>query len=127
MVKTRHSKGMEGFILLALFILVGPLALLFGADSRVDDARGWWPGTPRMAASSSSRERQAPHGVTRAIVSTKQAGYTSAARRRFWLVSLLRPEAPCVPFHPGRAEVGGEAHLSCAHDHPLLTPHSRSH
>ncbi len=31
-------------LLVLLFLLgIGPLALLLGADSRVDDPRGWWP------------------------------------------------------------------------------------
>jgi hypothetical protein len=30
-------------LLLAFFLLVGPLAVLFGADSRVDERRGAWP------------------------------------------------------------------------------------
>lgn len=37
---------MEGLILLAFFLLLGPLAILFGADSRSRDERdqrGWWP------------------------------------------------------------------------------------
>lgn len=46
MIKTVHCEGMTGLILLAFFILLGPLALLFGVDSRVDDERGWWAGAP---------------------------------------------------------------------------------
>ncbi len=41
--------GME-LVVLILIVLVGPLAVLFGADSRpVEDRerRGWWPATPR--------------------------------------------------------------------------------
>lgn len=34
---------MAQIILLAFFLLVGPLAVLFGADSRLDDRRGSWP------------------------------------------------------------------------------------
>ena len=38
-------------IVVILFILlIGPLALLHGVDSRVyreDDRRTWWPGAPR--------------------------------------------------------------------------------
>ncbi len=32
---------------MAFLILIGPLSLLVGADSRVDDPRGWWPAVPR--------------------------------------------------------------------------------
>jgi hypothetical protein len=42
---------MTGFILvLAFVLLIGPLAVLYGADSRIPDdrdRRGWWPGAPR--------------------------------------------------------------------------------
>lgn len=34
-------------VVVAFLVLVGPLALLCGADSRVDDPRGWWPAVPR--------------------------------------------------------------------------------
>jgi len=37
------GKGMAQIVLLAFFLLVGPLAVLFGADSRLDDRRGSWP------------------------------------------------------------------------------------
>lgn len=37
------ERGMAQIILLAFFLLVGPLAVLFGADSRLDDRRGSWP------------------------------------------------------------------------------------
>jgi hypothetical protein len=39
-----------GAILVLMFIvLVGPLALLYGVDSRLyeERPRGWWPGAPR--------------------------------------------------------------------------------
>jgi hypothetical protein len=78
---------MEVFILLASFVLIGPLALLFGADSRVDDERGWWPGTPRMATPSWSRER---HGSRQAVYTDTSATQTDeapASRRRHWVVS----------------------------------------
>lgn len=32
-----HNGVMFGFILIALLLIVGPLAVVFGADSRVDD------------------------------------------------------------------------------------------
>jgi hypothetical protein len=41
---------MTGFIVvLAFVLLVGPLAVLYGADSRPTerDPRGWWPGSRR--------------------------------------------------------------------------------
>jgi hypothetical protein len=43
------DQGMQ-VIALLFIVLIGPLALLYGADSRVyreDDRRGWWPGAPR--------------------------------------------------------------------------------
>jgi hypothetical protein len=43
---------MTGLAFLAFLILLGPLALLFGADSRISDERDlrtWWPGTPRLS------------------------------------------------------------------------------
>jgi hypothetical protein len=56
------SGVMTGFvILLAFILLVGPLAVLFGADSRPveRDDRGWWPGSPREPA------RDRPSGARR--------------------------------------------------------------
>ncbi len=41
---------MTGVILIAAFVLlIGPLAVLYGADSRsgIRDERRWWPGAPR--------------------------------------------------------------------------------
>ncbi len=38
---------MVGIVLLIFFVLLGPLALLFGVDSRINDERDtrtWWPG-----------------------------------------------------------------------------------
>ena len=32
------------YVFVIFFLLIGPLALLLGADSRVDDRRDWWPG-----------------------------------------------------------------------------------
>jgi hypothetical protein len=37
---------MTGVFVLLFFAVIGPLALLFGHDSRSDDAC-WWPGSPR--------------------------------------------------------------------------------
>jgi len=34
-----------GVLLIAFIVLIGPLALLYGVDSRVDDRRNGWPGT----------------------------------------------------------------------------------
>jgi len=46
-----HDTGMDGAILVLLFLFaIGPLAVLYGADSRPPDdhdRRGWWPGAPR--------------------------------------------------------------------------------
>jgi hypothetical protein len=37
-----------GVLLVIAFLLaVGPLALLYGVDSRRSDQRGWWPGERR--------------------------------------------------------------------------------
>jgi hypothetical protein len=39
-----------GALLIMVFVLaVGPLALLYGVDSRRSDERGWWPGTQRKS------------------------------------------------------------------------------
>ena len=32
-------------LVVAFIVLVGPLALLYGADSRIEDRRGGWPRT----------------------------------------------------------------------------------
>jgi hypothetical protein len=51
MVLGVHAEAMNGGILVLVFLLViGPLALLYGVDSRpIEDRerRGWWPGAPR--------------------------------------------------------------------------------
>jgi hypothetical protein len=31
-------------IVIAFLLAIGPLALLYGVDSRRPDERGWWPG-----------------------------------------------------------------------------------
>jgi hypothetical protein len=36
---------MTGLLVVAFVVLIGPLAVFFGADSRVDDRRHGWPGT----------------------------------------------------------------------------------
>jgi hypothetical protein len=41
---------MGAIFVISFIVLVGPLAFVFGADSRVwdeRDRRGWWPGKPR--------------------------------------------------------------------------------
>jgi hypothetical protein len=38
---------MFGYVVLAFVLVLGPLALLWGVDSRLDDARHGWPGAPR--------------------------------------------------------------------------------
>ncbi len=43
---------MTGIVLLTLFVLLGPLALVFGVDSRINDerdTRSWWPGAASSA------------------------------------------------------------------------------
>lgn len=45
-VKLRDAEVMAGFLILLFFLVLGPLAMLFGADSRTWDERGWWPGSP---------------------------------------------------------------------------------
>jgi hypothetical protein len=34
---------MAGFVVLAFLVLVGPLAYVYGVDSRLLDDRGWFP------------------------------------------------------------------------------------
>jgi len=40
---------MGAFFMIVFVLAVGPLALLYGVDSRRWDARGWWPGTQRKS------------------------------------------------------------------------------
>ena len=47
MIRLCHGEIMFDVFLLAFLLLLGPLAYLFGADSRTGDARGGWPGEPR--------------------------------------------------------------------------------
>jgi hypothetical protein len=60
---------MADIIILLFIVLLGPLAIVFGADSRTWDDRGWWPGTPR-------RDWQPP---TRGTGTGPRAGVRSAA------------------------------------------------
>jgi hypothetical protein len=39
--------GVTAVLVLAFLVLIGPLAVLYGVDSRVDDRRDGWPGTRR--------------------------------------------------------------------------------
>jgi hypothetical protein len=32
------------YVFVVFIVLIGPLALWLGTDSRVDDPRDWWPG-----------------------------------------------------------------------------------
>ena len=38
---------MTAFLVIAVVVLIGPLAVLYGADSRVDDPRHGWPHSRR--------------------------------------------------------------------------------
>jgi hypothetical protein len=38
---------MTALLVIGFCVLIGPLAVLFGADSRVDDARNGWPARRR--------------------------------------------------------------------------------
>jgi hypothetical protein len=48
---SRLSRGGAGavtaLVVIAFVVLIGPLAVLYGADSRRDDRRDGWPGTRR--------------------------------------------------------------------------------
>jgi hypothetical protein len=35
------------FILMVFVLVLGPLALVYGVDSRRSDGRSWWPGDRR--------------------------------------------------------------------------------
>jgi hypothetical protein len=41
---------MGGILVIAFILLIGPLSLLYGVDSRPyeERPRGWWPGAPRQ-------------------------------------------------------------------------------
>ena len=43
---------MGGILVLTFLVVIGPLSLLYGVDSRVyeERQRAWWPGTPRSKA-----------------------------------------------------------------------------
>jgi hypothetical protein len=38
----KEVKSMGGFLMLSLLVLIGPLAVFFGVDSRVWTDRGWF-------------------------------------------------------------------------------------
>jgi hypothetical protein len=42
-----HGEFMVELLLIAFLVLMGPLAYVYGADSRSGDSRGGWPGEPR--------------------------------------------------------------------------------
>jgi hypothetical protein len=60
--KEVHHRVVE-YAIVAFILLIGPLSMLFGTDSRdVDDRRGWWPGVfgerwSRLISRSASRLR----------------------------------------------------------------------
>jgi hypothetical protein len=44
------TAAMAAILIIAVLVLTGPLAILFGADSRelhAERSRAWWPGAPR--------------------------------------------------------------------------------
>jgi hypothetical protein len=41
------GESMVELFLIAFLVLMGPLAYVYGADSRTGDSRGGWPGEPR--------------------------------------------------------------------------------
>jgi hypothetical protein len=44
------DENVAAIAILAFVLIIGPLAVLYGADSRPTDTRdrrGWWPGAPR--------------------------------------------------------------------------------
>ena len=60
-----HDGVME-YAIVAFILLIGPLSMLLGADSRyLDDRRGWWPGVVgerwnRLISRSGSRLSPSP-------------------------------------------------------------------
>jgi hypothetical protein len=42
-----HGESMVELLLIAFLCLLGPLAYLYGTDTRTGDARDGWPGNPR--------------------------------------------------------------------------------
>ena len=42
-----HAELMVELLLIACLCLLGPLAYVYGVDSRTGDSRGGWPGEPR--------------------------------------------------------------------------------
>ena len=42
-----HGEFMVELLFIAFICLLGPLAYVYGADSRTGDSRGGWPGEPR--------------------------------------------------------------------------------
>jgi hypothetical protein len=42
-----HVESVIVVLILGLLLLAGPLAYVYGVDSRTGDARGGWPGEPR--------------------------------------------------------------------------------
>jgi hypothetical protein len=68
---------MVSIIFVLSLLLLGPLALLFGADSRdrnERDERGWWPGSPRSVVSHGGRTAPASEN---ALAGTVRIGRAS--------------------------------------------------
>jgi len=42
-----HGEVMVELLLIGFICLLGPLAYVYGTDTRTGDARGGWPGEPR--------------------------------------------------------------------------------
>jgi hypothetical protein len=47
MKKRCHGELMAELFLIGFLVLLGPLAYVYGADSRTGDTRGGWPGERR--------------------------------------------------------------------------------
>ena len=50
MEQAADSEVMGTLVIIATLLLIGPLSILYGADSRRwddTDRRGWWPASPR--------------------------------------------------------------------------------
>jgi len=104
-------------LLVLVFLLgVGPLALLFGADSRDDGDRGWWPAAAlprrrpprgrRVPARRPRVPRAAPAGSSR-IVRREAESFAVPRRPHSGPMTSLRYGKPAGDPVPARRAGGG--------------------
>jgi len=92
------------WLVLGFLLGIGPLALLLGADSRVDDPRGWWPAIRHPGRACRRTGATAPPGAATPDPSRRELGAwgSKAARDSSFIPAraLILPEWGLERFAP---------------------------